>query len=87
MEFSLTKLNLYVHSLKRPVLGTTSQIRLTGSGRSGRTMMESGPRVYNTDVCSSSAVRVDGQPLPGFKPFKGDVVLLNPVPMLGYSNV
>lgn len=86
MEFSLTKLDLYVHSLKRPVLGT-SQIHLTGSERSGRTMMESGPCVYNTDVCSSSAVRVDGQPPPGFRPFKGDVALLNPVLMLGYSNI
>lgn len=45
--------------------------------------MESGPRVYNTDVCRSSAVRVDGQPLPGFSPFKGDVVLLNLVPYDG----
>lgn len=87
MEFSQTKLDLYVHSLKRPVLGTTSQIHLTGSERSGRTMMESGPCVYNTDVYSSSAVRVDGQPLPRFKPFKGDLVLLNPDLMLGYSNI
>lgn len=87
MEFSLTKLDRYVHSLKRPVLDTTSQIHLTGSERSGRTMMDSGPRVYNTDVCCSSAVRVDGQPLPGFKPFKGDVVLLNLDLMLGYSNI